>query len=323
MAKVVSYADTLNATNDAGYRAWGTAVNAAIAASGLVQTSDTGQINWTTVTKPTAATTVKGYEIWRFNDSLQSTAPVFIKIEYSSGGNTSGNNQQLLFTVGTATNGAGTITGNTMGTSVSASSKVTNTTQSTNPAQPIWACHTAGSSLIIVGPHVAGYSTQACMFSLSRTVDSTGALTGEGLYMWYGFNSVSSPYGAHRWLNFSAGTNSGSVTLYAAASPQIPTALFDTADTINVLSHYVVGIPYPVCGVVSTRDLAKGGLKTGTQFSCKVAGPSSSISRNYLVLFDGTGTNIAGPLLNNMMTGITGATIGPDRDYNGAAFLWE
>jgi hypothetical protein len=44
-------------------------IAAQIAAMGLVQTSDTGQINWVTVARP-ALNTIAGYEIWRFNDAF-------------------------------------------------------------------------------------------------------------------------------------------------------------------------------------------------------------------------------------------------------------
>lgn len=93
-------------TTDAGFRAWGSGISAALSAVGLVQTADTGQINWGTVTHPVAAA-VQGYEIWRFSDTLQATKPVFIKIEY--GATSSAGQVALFLSVGTATNGAGTL----------------------------------------------------------------------------------------------------------------------------------------------------------------------------------------------------------------------
>jgi len=95
--------------NDADFRTWGLGINAQFAAIGLIQAPDTGQINWTTVLRPAGSNVFAGYEIWRFNDSLQATKPVFIKIEYGSGNNAV--RVGLAFTVATATNGAGTMTG--------------------------------------------------------------------------------------------------------------------------------------------------------------------------------------------------------------------
>lgn len=65
-------------TSAAGIRSWGSQVSAALQATGLTKTSDTGQINWTTTT------TGVGYEMYRFNDTLQATAPAFLRIVYQA-----------------------------------------------------------------------------------------------------------------------------------------------------------------------------------------------------------------------------------------------
>ena len=95
------------ATTDAEFRSWGQAISNALAAMGLVKTSDTGQINWTTVLKPASASTMQGYEIWRFADPLQATCPVFFKLEYGSGGTAAVLGMAL--TVGYGSDGAGNL----------------------------------------------------------------------------------------------------------------------------------------------------------------------------------------------------------------------
>lgn len=99
-----------NSTNTL-IKAWGSAISQALQAIGLVQTTDTGQINWatTTVTATTSSQTF-GYEIYRFNDAFQSTRPVFIKVVY---GTTDAGPAypRLGFFVGTGTDGAGNLTG--------------------------------------------------------------------------------------------------------------------------------------------------------------------------------------------------------------------
>src|SRR3954454_12687471 len=89
-------------SDDATFRTWGSGVAAQIAAMGLVQTSDTGQINWTTVTR-LAINTSAGYEVWRFNDALQSTKPVFIRLDYGIAG--VADRPRIIARVGTATDG--------------------------------------------------------------------------------------------------------------------------------------------------------------------------------------------------------------------------
>ena len=99
----------INHTTNAGFQAWGAEFHAALVAIGLTLTSDTGQINWTTVVLP-AANTAAGYEIWRFNDTLQSTTPVFIKLEFGSSAATTGY-PMIWITIGNGSNGSGTLTG--------------------------------------------------------------------------------------------------------------------------------------------------------------------------------------------------------------------
>jgi len=96
-------------SSDAYFRGWGGALSTAIQAVGVTKTTDTGQVNWTTATAPAAINTKAGYEIYKFTDTLSATYPVFIRIDYGSASST--NNPAIWITVGTGTNGAGTITG--------------------------------------------------------------------------------------------------------------------------------------------------------------------------------------------------------------------
>lgn len=114
-----SFSNVFDSTTDAGFRSWGSAISAALQAVGLVQTTDTGQINWTTVTSPTgtsaASERIAGYEVYKFNDSLQATKPIYIKIEYGTYFNANntpaGGEPTIYMTMGTGSNGAGTLAG--------------------------------------------------------------------------------------------------------------------------------------------------------------------------------------------------------------------
>lgn len=104
----VTYTIPVAQTTDAGFRAWGSALPAGLASAGLVQTADTGQIDWATVTRA-AANNSAGYEIWRMDDAMQATKPVFFKLEYGSGSTSSV--PCMWLTVGGGSNGSGAITG--------------------------------------------------------------------------------------------------------------------------------------------------------------------------------------------------------------------
>jgi hypothetical protein len=124
-------------TTDAEFRAWGSAIKTALSTVGFVQTSDTGQIDWTTVLAPTVATTSQGYEIWRLNDAAQSTCPIYFKIEYGSGSTTPSARPNIWVTIGTGSNGSGTITGVTI---LSRSAWNTSTNGIVGDT-PNWACY--------------------------------------------------------------------------------------------------------------------------------------------------------------------------------------
>jgi len=80
-----------------------------LAAWGWVQASDTGQTATDSLPALTGAWTTSGIQIWRMNDALQSTAPVFLRIEFRSG--SPGGSPDIKISVGTGTNGAGVLTG--------------------------------------------------------------------------------------------------------------------------------------------------------------------------------------------------------------------
>lgn len=160
-----------NAT-DALFRGWGSMINTQLAAMGWVNTSDTGQINWTTVITTVGVNEVKGYEIWRMNDALQSTVPIFMKLEYGSGNGATC--PGLWVTLGTGSNGTGSLTGVTSirqqisGAGVTAS--VTNN-YFCGDTNRFWFA-------------LFGLTAANCeLLSVERTVDSAGDLTGEGALM--------------------------------------------------------------------------------------------------------------------------------------------
>jgi hypothetical protein len=172
-----TWSTTNSCTTDAEFRALVAELQAKFAAVGLVQTADTGQINATTVVRP-AVGTAAGYDIWRFNDTLQATAPVYIKIEYGVGGSTS--IFSLWVTVGTGSNGAGTLTGTALSTRRQCSS-ATSTGFGTAGVYTSYLCYKDGFLGLV--HKLSAYANGASQngFALSRTCDGTGAWTATGL----------------------------------------------------------------------------------------------------------------------------------------------
>jgi hypothetical protein len=160
-------------SNDADFRAWGSGIAAQIAAMGLVQTSDTGQINWTTVARP-AVSTSAGYEMWRFADTLQATKPVFIRLDY--GVTSVVDRPRIIARVATGTDGAGTLTGQ-IGTALTLAPAGSKAAGALLPSL----CSGSTSRLNLLTNVDLASSTFSMMICVERTKTSIGADTGDGI----------------------------------------------------------------------------------------------------------------------------------------------
>lgn len=159
-------------SNDSDYRAWWDAIRAQLTAVGLVQTSDTGQLNPASHARP-STNSYSGYEVWRFADSLQGTLPIILKVEPGIG--SAADRPAIRLTVCTSTNGAGTPSGQ-IGTAVVAFTA---------------ASKGSGDTLVSVASHGEGYlhfltnidvnsTSYAFGFVVERPF-SNGAPTAEGI----------------------------------------------------------------------------------------------------------------------------------------------
>ncbi len=103
----------LNAKNDtaANLKAWIQALHDNLIAAGLVQTSDTGQLNISGISAVISSGSYLSPLLYRFDDTLAGTSPVIIKIRPYGGlyGATSFAN--IAISIGMATDGAGVLTG--------------------------------------------------------------------------------------------------------------------------------------------------------------------------------------------------------------------
>lgn len=288
-----AWASVVDQSSDAGFRAWGLDLNTKLAAAGLVQTSDTGQIDWTTVNRA-GTNSNAGYEIWRFNDSLQGTAPIFIKIEYGTGNSAA--IPRIQISVGTGTNGAGTLTG----TAASDTAIITSGNQptSTAVAYTSYACHAEGFFGLL---WKTGSSSNGA-FLISRTCDSSGAPTATGALCYWGSNN--SVLKGVQALRFAAAA--AAYTLKTAANegsclvPLHPANSAVGAD-IQVYLHWT--ITPQVSPVFGFCTVYVSEIPLGNTFSTTLVG---STPRTYIGL--GTGA---------------GAAEASSSNANALAMLWE
>lgn len=183
----------LSNSTDATYRAWGKAISDGLAAVGMVKTSDTGQVDWTTATVPAA--NASRYEIWRFNDSYQAADPMFLRIEYGTGSATSF--LSLVYRVGRGTDGAGNLT--------SPRASRISTWGATTNATPFW-ISSDGSylNIFLSNPRNTGTASKFpfSFLSIDRFRDVTNTPVGAGYLMVHTIYSTSS-YMGPAWNNSS------------------------------------------------------------------------------------------------------------------------
>ena len=226
MATTTFTAGAGNNGTDAGFRRWGTGISTALGVLGFVKTVDTGQIDWLTVTRPTLADSKRGYEIWRFADALQATAPLYFRIDYGSGGGTpSGYPIGLWVTVGKGSSGAGVITNVLV-----PEFQVAAYTYSSSDYLSYLA-NSAGEMLtVMLQPGLVGHGP---WFVIERSRTSTGTPTGDAVVCAWMRSS-----GPSTWSANQVSANYSSATTYADQANRIP-----------------VGVPYVTAMGVTTAPV--------------------------------------------------------------------
>lgn len=174
------FSNTIQGTNatDAQYRASISFIHGALTGGGWVQTADAGQVNFATQVKPAANNTKAGFAVYRMNDALQATAPVFMRLDFGNAGNGS---LGLWPTIGTGSDGAGGITG-----------KIFDGGAIGNPPVQPGGLNNAAATNSYASASTSRFQMMLyvnvglLVMSLERAKDSTGADIADGLLFAYG-----------------------------------------------------------------------------------------------------------------------------------------
>ena len=275
----------IDQSSDAGFRAWIAEFISMLTTAGLVQTSDTGQINTTTVTRP-ATNTSAGYAIFQMNDSQQSAAPILIRFNFGSGSAIT--TPLITCQVGTATNGAGTLSGGDSATTYTICNVPPgNTTTACNS----YACAVDGCFWISWKNNGSGTTggLPMAMFFLARYTDSTGAPTSGGYSTLFSSNTTSLSQG--RSFNFSTSTAFAASTLASMGAQSAwarTTSLVSGVPQVYQMNYITPRVlPHNFAGCVLSAEV---GL--GVQYQATMTG---STTRNYL---------------DSALTGISGTGLG-------------
>lgn len=170
MASLIFSARLSNADNTL-FRAWGSAVSTALGQM-LTRVTQTGEINWATVTAPASGNTNAGFEVYRFNDALHTTHPVYIRFDYGSASIIT--LYAIRVTIGKGVDGSGNIT-NVL------QSAINTLVGSSNPAAASNCYISNGDSSGIVISLQPDIISLGGFFCLERSRNSVGQPTGDGL----------------------------------------------------------------------------------------------------------------------------------------------
>jgi hypothetical protein len=188
------------------FKAWAQPISTAFSTFGWLQSADTGQVNWSSI----AAVPGSGayvYEVWQPNDGL---ANFFLKVEY---GNFSGatNCPSLRITVGTSTNGAGTInSGIIMGPFTTVNQAFTPSSTTTQ-----YECDFSGApGRFGVMLWRTGINWSPQFFAIERSVNSSGAYTSSYVTVYIVGYNASNILCFHRSLVFGVGVAPPSSAVY-------------------------------------------------------------------------------------------------------------
>lgn len=173
-----TFSSSPDLSTDAAFRAWGLALSTALQ-SLFAKVTQTGEINWATVSKPATNGASAGFEVYRFNDSLQSTVPIFFKIEYGAyaGGTI---RPSIWMTVGKGADGSGNITSELFARSVIVGG---NNIWTATPKNSYAGSGDGSLMVLSMWPSDTGSQDGAGqVFALERSRDDSGNPTGAGLF---------------------------------------------------------------------------------------------------------------------------------------------
>lgn len=165
-----TYTSVVDHTGNAGYIAWRDQLFSELILCGLVQTADTGQYTAAAGTRP-ATNTAGDYIILRLSNSA-----LYFKIETGTGSVAAG--PQAWITVGTGSNGSGTITGQTNTRSIWMQGVAPT---STAVAYTTYLCVVTDAFSVVFKAN--GYVSSARhggVLCVGRTADSSGSTTTTG-----------------------------------------------------------------------------------------------------------------------------------------------
>jgi len=202
----------------ANFKNWAQAISTAFSSSGWTKTSDSGQVDWTTIASvPTSGNFV--YEIWQPADALQTgSTAYYVKVKYGTGsGSPAG--PRLQIQIGTGTDGSGNLTG------LTTTNYEPGATTTAGSGSATYDCYFSGDTDRIgfmLWRSRGTLDTLAQMFSIERTKATDGTNSSDGVFI--------SSFCA--WNNAGSSTGSSGI-IFGVASPNATGSRTYIAPTIT------------------------------------------------------------------------------------------
>lgn len=212
-------------SDDAGFRAWWQDLRTVLSAIGLVQTADTGQLDPLTMVRP-ATNAFAGYETWRFDDALQSVAPIILRIR--PGVSAAVTRPVVDLTVGQETDGAGNLVGVKTQTFVAANNQEFS---SGTAAVRSRGCGGPGFAWLLLKERSIAFSSPHPIFGfcIERTVDNNGAPTALGFAVRFRNQATSnSAVGCQQYRFITPAAVSATAENVGASMAFVPRGMTDT-----------------------------------------------------------------------------------------------
>jgi hypothetical protein len=170
-------------STDANFRAWAQFFEDTLVTTGGWQLStEAGETAPAALAHPTNTNQKRGFRVYKMADSLQASYPVYIRIDYGSSAQ-SPNGPGIWYTIGTGSNGSGTITGILFNGGLAAQAQVC-----CSNFVSTGAFNSYGSSMparAAIAMFVSGNSAYHFVFIISRTKSSQGVDNSDGLLITY------------------------------------------------------------------------------------------------------------------------------------------
>ena len=223
---MTTYQSSINLqhTTDIEFNHWVNRFVDGLTAIGMVQTADTGQTSFGSPLIPIPGTnTDAGFQIWRFDDAQHAAGnPLICRFDF--GTDATAGDAAIDITVGTTTDGAGTMTGSVADTFELHS----NLAPATPKTGPIFMCHAEGFLGIYFGkgamsnpaqPRIAWFTGFVC-----RSTDADGVPDSEAFFITTqhlggGQTGVYEQCPAHQSVDYASGTVHGVVAVGNGVNP--------------------------------------------------------------------------------------------------------